>query len=42
MGVIRRLMGKDSLNLKGFKKDTKSVMLTRNYEFTAKDITNPF
>ena len=42
IGVIRRLMGKDSLNLKGFKKDTKSVMVVRDYEFTAKDITNPF
>lgn len=42
IGIIRRMMGKDSMNLKGFKKDTKSVMLTRNYEFTAKDITNPF
>lgn len=42
IGVIRRLTGKDSLNLKGFKKDTKSVMVVRDYEFTAKDITNPF
>jgi len=42
MGVIRRMTGKDSLNLKGFKKDTKSVMVVRDYEFTAKDITNPF
>jgi hypothetical protein len=42
IGIIRRLMGKDSMNLKGFKKDTKSVMVVRDYEFTAKDITNPF
>jgi hypothetical protein len=42
IGVIRRLMGKDSLNLNGFKKDTKSVMVTRNYQFTSKDIINPF
>jgi hypothetical protein len=42
MGLIRKATGKDSLNLKGFKKDTKSVMVVRDYEFTAKDITNPF
>ena len=42
MGIIRRSMGKDSLSLKGFKKDTKSVMVVRDYEFTAKDIINPF
>jgi len=42
MGIIRRMSGKDSMNLKGFKKDSKSVMVMRNYEFTAKDITNPF
>ena len=42
MGVIRRAMGKDSLNLTGFKKDSKSVMIVRDHEFTAKDIINPF
>ncbi len=42
MGIIRRMTGKDALNLRGFKKDKSSVMVTRNYEFTAKDITNPF
>ena len=42
IGLIRKATGKDSLNLKGFKKDTKSVMVVRDYEFTAKDITNPF
>jgi hypothetical protein len=42
MGVIRRMMGKDSLNLKGFKKDKTSVMITRDITFTVKDIKNPF
>lgn len=42
IGVIRRLMGKDSLNLKGFKKDKASAMITRNHAFTADDIKNPF
>lgn len=42
VGVIRRMMGKDSLNLTGFKKGHNSVMITRNIEFTADDIKNPF
>lgn len=42
IGLIRKAAGKDSLNLKGFKKGTQSVMVIRDYEFTAKDITNPF
>jgi hypothetical protein len=42
VGIIRRLMGKDSLNLKGFKKSNSSVMVFRDYEFTANDIKNPF
>ncbi len=41
-GIIRRAMGKDALNLKGFKKSTSSVMVVRDYEFTANDIKNPF
>jgi hypothetical protein len=42
VGMIRRAMGKDSLNLKGFKKSRDSVMITRDIEFTANDIKNPF
>jgi NhaP-type Na+/H+ and K+/H+ antiporter len=42
VGLIRRATGKDSLNLKGFKKATSSVMVTRDHEFTANDIKNPF
>ena len=42
MGLIRRAMGKDSLNLTGFKKSKDSVMITRDIEFTANDIKNPF
>jgi Saxitoxin biosynthesis operon protein SxtJ len=41
-GIIRRSMGKDALNLKGFKKNTSSVMVVRDHEFTANDIKNPF
>jgi Saxitoxin biosynthesis operon protein SxtJ len=42
MGLVRRAMGKDALNLKGFKNSTSSVMVTRNHEFTGDDIKNPF
>lgn len=42
VGLIRRMMGKDSLQLKKFKKGKSSVMLQRNYRFTSKDIINPF
>ncbi|MGB5008547.1 MAG: hypothetical protein WBO39_16530 [Ferruginibacter sp.] len=42
MGVARRLMGKDALNLKGFKKGKGSVMINRDIVFTANDIKNPF
>jgi hypothetical protein len=42
IGLIRRATGKDSLNLKGFKKSASSVMVVRDHEFTANDIKNPF
>lgn len=42
MGIIRRMMGKDSLKLKGFKQSKESVMITRDIVFTAEDIKNPF
>ncbi|HMK04313.1 MAG TPA: hypothetical protein VK489_08985 [Ferruginibacter sp.] len=42
MGMIRRAMGKDSLNLNGFKKGNNSVMVNRDIEFTANDIKNPY
>ena len=42
VGMIRRSMGRDSLNLRGFKKDKSSVMITRDIQFTAQDIKNPF
>ena len=42
VGVTRRLLGKDTLQLSEFKKSKNSVMKTRNYNFTSKDIENPF
>ena len=42
MGVIRKMCKIDSLKLNQFKKDKKSVMVTRNWKFTKKDIENPY
>ncbi len=42
VGVFRRLLGKDSLQLSEFKKGTKSVMHTRDYTFLSEDIEKPY
>lgn len=42
VGLVRRLVGKDSLRLKDFKKGKKSVMEKREKLFTYNDIKNPF
>lgn len=42
VGLVRKLMGKDSLQLYQFKKGKNSVMKVRNYEFTSKDIEKPY
>ncbi len=42
LGLVRRVLGKDTLQLSEFKKDTGSVMKTRNFVFTSKDIEKPF
>ena len=42
IGGLRKLFGKDSLQLSEFKKSSDSVMLKRNYDFSAKDIEKPY
>jgi polyferredoxin len=42
IGVFRRLIGKDSLQLTKFKKGNESVMEIRNKLFTLKDIEKPY
>ena len=42
VGIFRRLIGKDSLQLSEFKKNNNSVMKVRNYNFSSKDIENPY
>ncbi len=42
VGIIRRLMGRDSLNLTTFKKSKSSVMITRDDNFSPKGLENPY
>jgi hypothetical protein len=42
VGLFRRIIGKDSLKLKQFKKGKDGVMLQRNHRFTSNDIVNPY
>jgi hypothetical protein len=42
VAVIRRMMGKDALQLKAFKAGPASVMVERNHTFTAADISKPY
>lgn len=42
VGVIRKLLGKDSLLLKKFKTDNSSVLKIRNYTYKADDFDKPF
>jgi len=42
VGLFRRILGKDSLQLSGFKKSNSSVMQTRDYNFLSEDIENPY
>lgn len=42
VGIVRKLMGKDSLRVNQFKKGTHSVMLERNHTYTNDDLLNTF
>lgn len=42
IGLVRRMMGIDSLKLKEFKASTDSVMHERNHKYTADDIQRPY
>lgn len=42
VGLIRRALGKDSLQLKKWKKDRVSVFKIREHEFTSDDINHPY
>jgi polyferredoxin len=42
IGVLRRLLGKDSLKLRQFKASQESAMLVRNHLFVGQDIEKPY
>ena len=42
IGILRRLFGKDSLQLRAFKASNDSVMLERNHAFVGRDIERPY
>ena len=42
VGLIRRLLGFDTLKLKQFKKGTGSVMQSREYKFAKEDLERPY
>jgi hypothetical protein len=42
VGLCRRFLKKDSLNIRQFKKSTKSVMVDRNHRYTAEDLVDTF
>ena len=42
VGIVRRAMGKDTLQLKKWKKGRASVFKTRDHEFTSEDIKHPY
>jgi polyferredoxin len=42
VGLLRRLLGKDSMKLKQFKKDRHSVMIDRNHLYTETDLLFTF
>ena len=42
VGVLRKLFGKDNLQLRKFRKETHSVFKIREHTFTEKDIKHPY
>jgi hypothetical protein len=42
VGLMRRVMGKDSLRLKQFKSSSGSIMVSRNITYSKKDVERPF
>jgi len=42
VGIVRRLLGKDAMQLKKWKQARTSVFHDRNHLFTAKDLDHPY
>src|SRR5512144_2837492 len=41
VGIVRRLLGSDTLRLRAFKTRESSVMVVRNHRFEARDLEQP-
>jgi len=42
IGLLRKIMGKDSMQMKSWKKSSESVFRQRNHQFSAKDLETPY
>jgi hypothetical protein len=42
VGLVRRMAGKDPLNLRNFKRADHSVMIRRDHLYTSSDLEKPF
>lgn len=42
VGLVRRALGKDSLQLRGFRSGSGSVMHARHHEYSSADLEQPF
>jgi hypothetical protein len=42
VGLMRRVLGKDSMQIKGWHKGKGSVFRVRNHRFVAKDLEHPY
>ena len=42
IGLVRRALGKDAMQMKSWKKGKESVFRTREHQFTAKDLEHPY
>ncbi|MFZ5425833.1 MAG: SxtJ family membrane protein [Thermodesulfobacteriota bacterium] len=42
VGLIRRMLGKDPMRVRDFKKDSSSVFRARDHLFSSKDIETPY
>ncbi len=42
VGLVRRLLGKDSMRIKSWKKGKESVFRVRDHRFSAKDLEHPY
>lgn len=42
VGLLRRMLGKDPLQLKAFKQNSDSVLVARNHTYESRDLEKPF